>query len=403
MRKFLITLLSVLIVTTLGVPTFAVEYLIDFLEPGNPGGFLTGLKTFEDEYTVTVGDEIEADIYMTAPEGLFSGGFLMYYIPTQVSIVDVEVYDGTNGPSGPWDPVLTSIVPEPDGPGIHIVLVGNLSCVTPDTDGDIILTKVRFRSESSSDASITFQWPYPDLIGTPCGPNPVGCEETCYEGFPPNQTVTLHPCYQNDIDCDSIPDGEDNCPGHSNPFQEDTYPPQGNNIGDPCDCEGNFDCDEDVDGTDAAGFKVDFGRSNFLDPCTNEDQCNGDFDCDNDCDGTDAALFKSDFGQSTFNNPCPNCSVGIWCKYVLCDEVDDCEEGECCGYASYLELDSSNPFYCTPKTNDAVCFFCNSGSDCAYSVINSCCCSTCTTIGFQSSLCMPPIGCDIGCESTCLP
>ena len=26
-------------------------------------------------------------------------------------------------------------------------------------------------------------------------------------------------------------------------------------------CEGNFDCDTDVDGTDAALFKVDFGRS----------------------------------------------------------------------------------------------------------------------------------------------
>jgi hypothetical protein len=32
-------------------------------------------------------------------------------------------------------------------------------------------------------------------------------------------------------------------------------------------CEGNFDCDEDVDGTDAAVFKSDFGRSPFSDPC----------------------------------------------------------------------------------------------------------------------------------------
>ena len=49
--------------------------------------------------------------------------------------------------------------------------------------------------------------------------------------------------------------------------QEDTYPPQGNGIGDACDCEGDFDCDGDCDGTDAATFKVDFGRSTFNNPC----------------------------------------------------------------------------------------------------------------------------------------
>lgn len=32
-------------------------------------------------------------------------------------------------------------------------------------------------------------------------------------------------------------------------------------------CEGNFDFDRDVDGTDAFTFKTDFGRSSLLDPC----------------------------------------------------------------------------------------------------------------------------------------
>ena len=44
-------------------------------------------------------------------------------------------------------------------------------------------------------------------------------------------------------------------------------------------------------------------------------QCEGNFDCDQDCDGTDAALFKSDFGRSSFNNPCPTCVIGDWCVY----------------------------------------------------------------------------------------
>ena len=97
--------------------------------------------------------------------------------------------------------------------------------------------------------------------------------------------------------------------------QDDTYPPQSNGIGNACDCEGNFDCDEDCDGTDASTFKTDFGRSTYNNLCESDDPCNGDFDCDNDCDGTDAALFKQDFGRSTLGNSCPVCVVGEWCVY----------------------------------------------------------------------------------------
>ena len=99
--------------------------------------------------------------------------------------------------------------------------------------------------------------------------------------------------------------------------QQDSYPPSGNDIGDACDCEGNFDCDQDVDGTDAATLRIDFGRSTFQDPCTAQNPCHGDFDCDHDCDGTDAALFKTDFGRSHLDNPCPACVVGEWCSYPL--------------------------------------------------------------------------------------
>lgn len=148
----------------------------------------------------------------------------------------------------------------------------------------------------------------------------------------------------NDIDNDGICGDVDNCPltqngsflgiclhgtigisctqhedcgenGFCSMAQEDTCPPEGNGIGDACECESDFDCDGDVDGTDATTFKIDFGRSTFENPCEGDDPCNGDFDCDNDCDGTDAALFKQDFGRSGFNNPCPSCVVGEWCSY----------------------------------------------------------------------------------------
>ena len=120
---------------------------------------------------------------------------------------------------------------------------------------------------------------------------------------------------QIDFDNDGIYDGDDNCPDTSNPNQLDSFPPQGNGIGDAYDCEGNFDCDNDCDGTDASTFKLYFGRSPFGYPCNELNPCNGDFDCDNDCDGTDAAKFKEDFGRSGFNNPCPSCGVGEWCVY----------------------------------------------------------------------------------------
>jgi subtilisin len=81
-------------------------------------------------------------------------------------------------------------------------------------------------------------------------------------------------------------------------------------------CEGDFDCDGDVDGSDASTFKDHFGRSQFFTPCTGSDPCYGDFDCDGDVDGSDANIFKKDFGRSTIANPCPPCSWQEWCNYL---------------------------------------------------------------------------------------
>jgi len=39
----------------------------------------------------------------------------------------------------------------------------------------------------------------------------------------------------------------------------------------------------------------------------NNPPCEGDFNCDCDVDGSDAAVFKSDFGRSPFFFPCPPC------------------------------------------------------------------------------------------------
>ena len=59
-------------------------------------------------------------------------------------------------------------------------------------------------------------------------------------------------------------------------------------------CEGDFDSDGDVDGSDLAVFAADFGRTN----CANEPLCEGDFDSDGDVDGSDLAIFAADFGRT---------------------------------------------------------------------------------------------------------
>ena len=50
-------------------------------------------------------------------------------------------------------------------------------------------------------------------------------------------------------------------------------------------------------------------------PCVlAQDVCEGNFNCDQDVDGSDAALFKSDFGRSEFFNPCPPYDIPFPCN-----------------------------------------------------------------------------------------
>jgi hypothetical protein len=143
-----------------------------------------------------------------------------------------------------------------------------------------------------------------NCISYPNGPIMGTCTED--NGF--NFIVSTGQFCSVDGDCDS---GE-----FCEKVQADNYPPGGGNgIGDACDCEADFNCSSAVDGGDVGDFLANFGRSIFVNPCTNEDQCLGDFNCDVDVDGGDVEKFLEDFGRSSFINTCPACVQEDWCVY----------------------------------------------------------------------------------------
>ncbi len=137
---------------------------------------------------------------------------------------------------------------------------------------------------------------------------------TCYND---GDCETGESCQKNqeDYDGDELGDVCDNCPNTPNQDQLDQYPPQGNNIGDACDCEADFDCNGNVGSLDVTSFLWDFGRSEYYDPCTNDRWCYGDFDCNRAVDADDVSKFLEDFGRGQYFNPCPTCEVGDWCMY----------------------------------------------------------------------------------------
>ena len=145
------------------------------------------------------------------------------------------------------------------------------------------------------------------------------------------QTISLLGNPNQDTDEDGLNDACDNCPNTPNHDQLDTSPPQGNDIGDACDCESDFDCNGAVDANDVTAFLGDFGRSTFNNPCSNADPCNGDVDCNVNVDANDVTMFLEDFGRSQFFNPCPACEVGDWCLYEGDPFIKEYSDSGCLG------------------------------------------------------------------------
>ncbi len=165
-----ITALS-LIAGWLANSAFAVEYRTDFLEPDNPGGVTESLKTFDDEWTIGVGETFSIDVWAAdIPEEIISSGFEMLYNPAQMRLVSVKAFDGDAdgsqgnpvpccpGLTGPWDPVTTNQLVDPYGPGSYALILAQLgTCPAPDAGGDVIIGRVTFQCLAEGSSDITVQ------------------------------------------------------------------------------------------------------------------------------------------------------------------------------------------------------------------------------------------------------
>jgi hypothetical protein len=90
--------------------------------------------------------------------------------------------EGTTSLPGPWDPGLTFFTVET---GMNILVCGNLSCIPPDLEGDIILAKITFQCNVPGDTDITIR-PISgfDTI--------VGCSGMVYDQFIAPSDITIH-------------------------------------------------------------------------------------------------------------------------------------------------------------------------------------------------------------------
>lgn len=307
--KKLSMILSVWCISILmAVPAFA--QLAYKLDVGQDGTFESG------SINLGVSESVNIDIYVSGytcatNNDLFGTKKFVLLDESKVSVSGFP-YDTSNG--GPWDSVTSSFAQQE--PNVYKLETIDFSFVTVvggiQKLGTMTLT-------GTADGCCTIRVAN-DLTSFGYGAYNVGAIADCNLEFqyPADAVLTALVGAVAETDGDGVANCIDNCPNTPNPNQEDTFPPGGNDIGDACDCEGNFDCDADVDGTDAATFKGDFGRGiggkNF---CTDLLPCDGDFLCDADVDGSDAAKFKSDFGRGIGGkNTCPICTPGEeWCNY----------------------------------------------------------------------------------------
>ena len=161
MKKLPAIYTLLLIVTLSADPVLPAEYCKDYLEDGNPGGWIGSIKTFDEEVVVAVGDSVFVDIWINDLRGNVSGGrdtliatgFEARWTENLTVKTDgtgLIPYDTAHG--GPWDPFMQTIE---FATNYVYVSMGNFSCPMIDTGNDMIVAKLAIKVQGGG--TITFQ------------------------------------------------------------------------------------------------------------------------------------------------------------------------------------------------------------------------------------------------------
>lgn len=120
-----------------------------------------GTKDFTTAADVVPGGTICLDIYLTgvtAPQN--AGGA---WLDVSDSVADIAIVsagrafqDGSEGIVGPWTDEAGANIPNPAGPGTHMLIVANLGGAAPDGDGDLIVGTVTLQNTGPNDATLNF-------------------------------------------------------------------------------------------------------------------------------------------------------------------------------------------------------------------------------------------------------
>lgn len=158
MKKAFMICIVVLILCPFAYADQYVDRYVDILEPGNPGGWENSLKTWDVEYSMNVGDTIEFDVWLGDEyvDGFVEVSYYAIYDPSQLSMSNIEPYDGLHLP-GPWDPEHLTIISDAGGPGTYFVdLMAWDYCPNSDSEGHMIIARGLLQSKACGDATITF-------------------------------------------------------------------------------------------------------------------------------------------------------------------------------------------------------------------------------------------------------
>jgi hypothetical protein len=329
MKKFIVIGICIMVVGLVAGDVFAqAQYTIDNANP-QPLELTTG-----ECATVT----IRLDPAGVINDPLLTGGFSLVWDSTQVSVNEstgVAVYDGLNGPAGPWDSgFTTSFLFQP---GQWILQVGNFGTVP--IDQPILLADVEFCCEAAGQSVISIL-PVPgvdcwasnngtvwdsqigegiinvDQQGAGCTSD-IECDDGVY--------CTIDTCDLGTGECQNSPDNGlcgdgDVCNGI-----ETCDPIDGCQPGTPLDCDDGDLCTIDscdpVTGCDNAPVECPEGE--FCDPADGQcKECTIDEDCDDGdiCNGVETC----EAGTCIPGTPL-DCDDGNLCTIDSCDPVTGCD------------------------------------------------------------------------------